>query len=1173
MKAFPFLALCLALASCTSKETLQTHLYPGNPDEDFAPSLVKDNIYRNIALNKAAYASSSWDYNLTAQLATDGIIPQGLPQYFELSTSKGPVAKNEREWVFDMKSNSKLKIEGQNDFLQFDMNNYSVDFDNTQLVISIQPQIDRGTYFGVPGQEAGAIQPVRRTERRMAVANWTITFQGSEDGISWTDLDKASGTGNNVFLSLSKKGTFNHYKLLLESDCAKVWTIGDWDFYADGVKIIPAEIVQESYYRGDLTSALPGFSSAWKSEGNGEEWIYVDLGTKASVKEVKLHWLSAVPQGKVQISDDAKVWKDVADIAESVKMSKKARYVRLALQSGGPYVLGEFEVYGKGGLVAKPRPQQAPDGDMLSLNGGNWRISRTDMVSASAEQISANGFDASSWMVATVPATVLSSYINTAAVPDPNYSDNQLQISESFFLSDFWYRNEFTLPAGFRKDKIFLNFNGINWKAEVYVNGKQAGRIDGAFIRGLFDVTDLLTEGTNTLAVKIIKTAHPGTIKEQTALSTDSNGGLLGADNPTFHATVGWDWIPTIRGRDIGIWNDVFLTTTGSVRIADPFIRSELNLPDTTVATMFVEATLRNYGAGEVSGTLCGTIGEYAFSQDVTLSAGEEKTVSVTPFTIKNPVLWWPVGYGDPHLYDTEIRFVTDGVASDVNTFKTGIRQMTSSIDDGALNLYVNGRRFIGRGGNWGFAESNLAYRAREYDIAVKYHADMNFTMIRNWVGQIGDEEFYEACDRHGVMVWQDFWLANPWDGPDPYDEEFFLSNAVDYVKKIRNHASIGLYCGRNEGMPTETLDAAFLDIVTELHPGQKYIPHSAAAEVSGGGPYRALPVKNYFNLTGADRFHSERGMPNVMNYESLLKTIPEDKVWPQSNLWGLHDFTLESAQYGGSFNELLEKGFGPAKDAREFTELAQWVNYNGYRAMFEGRSKYRMGLLLWMSHPCWPSMVWQTYDYYFDPTAAYFGCKKASEPLHIQYNVLTNKVEVVNLSGRNARKLVAKVEVLDMYGKAVWSDQADVISDEDTTLELMDVTVPEGITPAYFIRLVLSENGSAVSENFYWEGVEEGNYTALRELPAAKVKMSSSFSRKADQWSGKVQLSNTSDVPALMLRVKLCKKDGSQILPVIYSDNYLFLMPGESRTIDVEFNDFDFRENTPQVELSGFNL
>ena len=200
-------------------------------------------------------------------------------------------------------------------------------------------------------------------------------------------------------------------------------------------------------------------------------------------------------------------------------------------------------------------------------------------------------------------------------------------ISESFFNSNFWYRNEYQVPTSFKRDRVFLNFDGINWKANVYLNGKQVGRLEGAFIRGKFDVTDCVKEGTNVLAVEIIKNAHIGAIKEKNKQSTDFNGGILGADNPTFHATIGWDWIPTMRGRNIGIWNDVFLTTTGKVTVQDPYVQTQLALPDTTQARLTAEVVVKNHDGRDVSGVLQGKVGDVTFEQPVELRAGEERTV------------------------------------------------------------------------------------------------------------------------------------------------------------------------------------------------------------------------------------------------------------------------------------------------------------------------------------------------------------------------------------------------------------------------------------------------------------------------------------------------------------------------------------------------------------------
>ena len=499
---------------------------------------------------------------------------------------------------------------------------------------------------------------------------------------------------------------------------------------------------------------------------------------------------------------------------------------------------------------------------------------------------------------------------------------------------------------------------------------------------------------------------------------------------------------------------------------------------------------------------------------------------------------------------------------------------MTFNEDNRILSLYINGRRFIGRGGNWGFPESNLNYRGREYDIAVGYHADMNFTMIRNWVGQTGDNEFYEACDRHGVMVWQDFWLANPADGPDPYNPGMFLDNAEDLIKRIRNHPSIAIYCGRNEGFPPEVLDTALRAMIPVIHPGIHYISNSSMGVVSGGGPYRALPPRDYFLLYGRNKLHSERGMPNVMTYESLQQMLPEDKLWPQNSQWGLHDYCLEGAQGAASFNAMIDTAFGPVNNAKKFTELAQWINYNGYRAMFEGRSKYRKGLILWMSHSAWPSMVWQTYDYYFEPTAAYFGCKKASEPVHIQWNPVYDSIEVVNLHGRIQTGLTARAQLINMDGQVQWEKEASLNSDEDTTEKLFKLEFPESLSSVHFIKLVLIKRDKVLSENFYWRGLENGNYQTLNGIPQVEIETSTSVRADGDRWVLTTSINNSSEVPALMIRLKIeGEKSGQRILPALFSDNYIFLMPGESKTVEMSVRKEDSSGERPVVSVSGFNI
>ncbi len=1152
--------------------------YPGLPKEDPSPELAPSDEYRNIARLRTAYHSSSYDYNLTAQLVTDGIITTSEPAYMEFTTHDGQVRLREREWTTDGGPYSKNTLSGADVYMQYAMHNWS-------------EKVDEISFLGTVAYDD-----------KLATKGYKIIFEGSKDGAKWSELALLSGEGlpgyegrNIVQTDPNKQTQKIEYRTRTLSNKVKLSNVADYAYYR--MRLVMEGAVEWSFtavdffYASEQVNMLASkhFSSAWMSAEAQEEWVYIDLGSYSKFDKIILHWIHRASKGKIQTSNDAKHWSNIASLSsgsenvEQIECKGAGRYVRILMQepsNGERYALSEVEIMGCGGIVAQPKAQPKAEGNKYALMGGGWMLQRSSEVDATGEAISKTGFNTQNWVVATVPGTVLTSYKNVGAIPNPNYADNIFQISESFFNSDFWYRNEFEVAKDFAKEKVFLNFDGLNWKADIYLNGEKIGRQEGAFIRGTYDVTNRLIEGKNVLAVKIEKNAHIGAVKEKYEYNTDFNGGILGADNPTFHATIGWDWISTIRGRNIGIYNDVYLTTSGKVTLHDPFVLTELSHPSLK-ATLTPEIIIQNHDAAPVKGVLHGSIGDIKFSQELILKAGEKREVKFSPekyaqLREQELKLWWPKGYGEPYLYDAEFEFKIADATSDKKEFKVGIRQMTFNEDNNILTLFINGRRFIGRGGNWGFGENNLNYRGREYDIAVEHHANMNFTMMRNWVGQIGDEELYEACDRHGIMVWQDFWLANPVDGPNPYNNEMFIANAEDYVRRIRSHASIGIYCGRNEGFPPKIIDEALRRIVKDEHPGLHYISSSADEVVTGHGPYRALPPKEYFTLeNGKDKFHSERGMPNVMNYESLARTLKAEDLWPQSNKWGQHDYTMEGAQGGSSFNAIIEKGFGTPKNAKEFTELAQWVNYDGYRAMFESRSLNRKGLLLWMTHPAWPSMVWQTYDYYFEPTAGYFGSMKGNEPLHIQWNSATNQIEVVNYSAGSHPALEATAQLINMDGKVVWERKAKLSSEEDTTKRPFSLEFPKELSAAHFVKLYLREGDKVVSDNFYIRGTEEGNYQAIRQMPKVALRQDVTINKRIDnKWEGSVTLTNPSQTPALMIRINLLgTEDGDQILPVFYSDNYFALLPNESKTVTFRFKDIDTRGTTPKIVVTGYNV
>lgn len=1142
-------------------------IYPGNPLEYFGPKIEKDNEYRNLALHRAVYQSGAHDLNLTAQLLTDGVVASNQPAFLEVLANGKPLPHNERKLTINNSEWSRIPVEGSTATLTYRWSNMDIEAD--EVIVEGFVAYDQDKPFEHYSMQCDV----------MGAKSYTYTIKSDtlpgrprrrkviNDPNKQTEEATAMARELKESFKLKGKRTFNSVELTFRQNNAFYWSIKEVTFMRKGKavrSIFPAQ----------------RFTSTWKATKG--DWAYVDLGAVADIEEVRLHWLDEGMQGVLEVSDDTRNWKPYAGTQEnskvqSIKAKAKARYVRITNTDAA--CLSEMEVYGRGGMKAVAHAEQGWSGNSdvrkYMLNGGNWTVRPVSEPTQKAVPLGPE-------IVATVPATVLSSYYNAGALPDPNFDDNLSMISESFFNRDFLYKRTFQVPSKMKGKRILLNFDGINWKALVVLNGKQVGRIEGAFMRGQFDVTGYLQEGDNELLVYVQNNDNPGARKTKTGENTSFNGGVLGGDNPTFHATIGWDWITTIPGREVGIWNDVFLTATEAVTISDPLVNTTLA---DGKATMTPSVFVKNHLSTPVQGTLRGNIGDICFEKEVILGANTETEIVFSPEEYRQLAgqhmkLWWPNGYGEPYMYSAAYTFHSPQTKSVARMeYQTGIRQVTYKDETTRLQLYINGQRFIPLGGNWGFSENHLNYRAREYDIAVGYHRQMNCTMIRNWVGQTGDEEFYEACDRHGIMVWQDFWLANPADGPNPHNEPMFMANANDYMRRIRRHPSIALYCGRNEGYPPETLDKQLAQLVQKLAPGALYFPSSADDGVSGHGPYRALPIKQYFEIqTG--KLHSERGMPNMPNYESLCRMLAPEHLWPQNEYWGKHDFTQKGAQYGSTFNQLLAERFGedrvyaekmPARlgthPAKAYTALAQWQNYDGYRAMYESANLDRQGLIIWMSHSCWPSMVWQTYDYYFDPTAAFFGIKKACEPLHVQYNASTAQVQLVNMM-KPAQDIKVIATMYDLKGKEVWKKSDSAHLPSDSTVNCFEVLSPD-TTKSFMLRLeaVSLLNGELLSTNTYFLW---GNESAkeLDSMAIAKVDVRLMFDPDMH-----FVITNTGDTPALMLRLNLCGEDGEQILPVEYSDNYFHLLPGERKTVTIKWNLFDTRGADPRLKVSGYNV
>ncbi|HEV2328011.1 MAG TPA: glycoside hydrolase family 2 [Verrucomicrobiae bacterium] len=825
------------------------------------------------------------------------------------------------------------------------------------------------------------------------------------------------------------------------------------------------------------------------------------------------------------------------------------------------------------------------DGD-ISLSGGNWKIDNAMFVHGTPAQISQAGYVDNNWNPAVVPGTVLTSYLTF--FPDPWYGDQMNQISDAFFsTNDFWYRCQFMIPADDAGKHIWLNFDGINWKADIFLNGTAVGNIDGAFIRGRFDITSTARPGTtNYLAVLIHHVAHPesgpGKVIHKKLGSRTTNGDLLGYDSPTFLASAGWNWLPIVPGREIGIWNDVRVETTGDVKLIDPWVITDLPLPKTNRADLTVKTELLNNTDHSERGELIGQIGKMTFHQEEALEPGQTKSVTLDKFdcpqlSIKNPRLWWPNDYGSQPLYTLKLRFEIGGRISASRSVHFGIRKISyvrnNAIDstNPMLTLYVNGRRILIRGGNWGMDDGMLNCNTAGYDLRVRLHHDANLNMIRNWVGMVGNEAFYDACDRYGILIWDDFWLANPVDGPDPTDDGMFIANMRDKIRRVRSHPSLALYCGRNEGLPPHELDMAMRAATRELDGTRYYIPHSAAGAVTGYGPYDDRNPEWYFANRGK-ALHSELGIVAVPSVESMRAMMPATNLWPINDMWAVHDYQSPRSD---NYTKRIIQRYGAPSGIEDYCRKAQLVNMETAKAMFEClRANRGSGELIWMTQSAWPALICQLYDYYFEPTAAYFGAKQGAKPLHIFWDSNADTVKTANDTLNDETDLTAEARAYDLDGKEMWRKSTALDLPLGSVKSCFAIQRPADPSAVFFIKLKLRRGKKVLDENFYWSSSKNGSCTNLDKLP--RVILPVTATRAGDSQTSRlmVHVSNPTPHVALMIRLKVVRANsGERVLPAFYEDNYFSLLPGEDRTLSVRFATADLAGEQPKLAVEGWNV
>ncbi len=832
----------------------------------------------------------------------------------------------------------------------------------------------------------------------------------------------------------------------------------------------------------------------------------------------------------------------------------------------------------------------APLPPAIELNTG-WLLQDSAKVPEAGAAVSTAAYQPQGWIAATVPGTVLTSLVQAGVYPEPLYGENNRTIPESLNKTPYWYRTVFPVPRSYAHRFVSLRFDGGNFASEVWLNGTQLGTVRGAFLRGRFDITRLVKPGeTAVLAVKVTPEAHPGVPHEHTiANGLGQNGGITAIDGPTFLSTIGWDWLPAIRDRDTGLWQKVSLSSSGPVRIEDPLVTTELPLPRTDTAAVTVKTTVENVTAKRQTGTLEGSFGEVRFAQKVVLAPNSKQVVAFDAKTsaalqVANPRLWWPNGYGEQNLYTLHLHFVQGRADSDTADVRFGIRTITYEAPGAhgnaadALTISVNGVKIFIRGGDWGLDEALKRIPRDRLDAEIHMHQLANLNMIRNWVGQSTGEDFYDLCDQYGLLIWDEFFQPNPSDGPNPDDLATYLANVRDKILRFRNHPSIALWCARNEGYPPPAIDSALRTMIPELDPVRLYQPSSTAGRgVTSHGPYYWREPRAFYVYDAP--FKTETGSVSVPTLESIHGMMPE-KDWETINDdWAEHDLA-RGAQHGDTYPYVLAGRYGRVANLADFVRKAQLMNYEAFRAMYEGRNARLFdpytGILTWMSHPAQPSFVWQLYHHDLEPNASLFAVKSAAELVHVQLDESRGILQVINNLPGPLTGATAHLSLLDLNGRSVLERDYPVRGAGAAAIDLGPMPVPDELSPVYFVRLTLrSADGTVLSRNLYWKAKpEQGeDLSPLDRMPVVELRGAVARHDANGRVLLEVTLTNGGETMALMTHLQLRRRgSGERVLPVFYSDNYLSMAPGETRTVTVDAAEADLRGDTPLVLVDGWN-
>ena len=847
-----------------------------------------------------------------------------------------------------------------------------------------------------------------------------------------------------------------------------------------------------------------------------------------------------------------------------------------------------------------------------------WKMIKAGDATDPGEKISLSNYATANWMPAIVPGTVLNSLVYNQKYPEPYYGiNNKIEsklipdISETgrdFYT--YWFRTDFTVPQSFKGKTVWLQLDGINYRAEVWVNGNLLSTMNGMFIQDYIDVTDFVKiGGKNGLAIKVYPVDVPGSAKPKSwgAAGEFHNGGNgnIGL-NTTMLMTVGWDFtfMDGIRDRNTGIWKNISLYATGRVALRHPFVKSELRKPDYDQARETVSVEIINPSTSnrviscKVKGEIVGE--NITFEKTFRLMRGEEKTATFSPeefpqLIINSPKLWWPVNKGPQNLYDLKLTVSVDGKDCDSVKTRFGIREIVSDrkTPDKSRVFYVNGKRLFIRGTNW-IPEAMLRTSDERTYAELRYSRQSGVNLLRMWGGGIAESDyFFQLCDELGLLVWQEFWMTG--DTRHPHDKGLYMSNVESTVKRIRNHPSLAYYVASNES--TEVTGTP--ELLNKLDGTRGFQMQSECEGVHDGSPYKQVnPMQHYENTASprgsrVDGFNPEYGAPTLPTVEILREMMDEKDLWPiNKEVWDYLDgngFHLMSTMYTDLVNN-----YGKSSSIDEFAQKGQLLGAINSKSIWEVWNynkldygdRFCSGLLFWYHNCSMPQVASRMWDWSLEPTASLYHTANSLEPLHAQFDYLKNTVSVVNDYYREFKDYKVIAQVYDINSKKVFEESAVVNLPSDGVVnDALTIRFPENISQVHFIKLILKdENGKDVSSNFYWRSNDkyEGSKTLtgpaasgfedLSKLKQAKVKLTYKVREDDNNYFVDITLRNTSGQIAFFNQLQFLNSKMSPIRPSFYTDNFFSLMPGEKKTVTIETAKGKLKDGAV-LALKGWNI